>query len=305
MEQKVFLDGNAVIYNGDVTSFLSEEEDCSIDLAILDPPYWRVVNEKWDRQWKTEEDYVCWVSQWSAELFKKMRYGGSIYLFGYFRTLSKLISPLELMGYQLRQQIIIDKGLRAISGRATKDYKIFPNVTESCLLLIKDPYPYTRSLLLEAKKNRSLSSREINEKIGVKSNGGGMWSIYTGENICRQIPTKEIWDKFSDIFKLKVDYCKISQTFNPIKGLTDVWTDINFYEESRIHPTQKPLKLIKRLIEASSSEKDLIVDPFLGSSSSVIAAIDTNRQIHGCEKNKEYFDDSVKRIENRLKTNHS
>lgn len=297
MENKVFLDGKAIIYNSDVSSFLNEEKDCSIDLAILDPPYWRVVNEKWDRQCKTEEDYICWVRQWSSELFQKMRYGGSIYLFGYFRTLSKLVSPLQSIGYQLRQQIVIDKGLRAVSGRATKDYKIFPNVTESCLLLIKDPYLYVKQILLDAKKANKFSSKEINEKIGVKSNGGGMWSIYTGENICRQIPTKEIWDKFSDVFQLKIDYCKISQTFNPIKGLTDVWTDINFYEEDRIHPTQKPLKLIKRLIQTSSNEGDLIVDPFLGSSSSVIASIDMGREIHGCEKNKEYFDKSVERIE--------
>ena len=129
-----------------------------------------------------------------------------------------------------------------------------------------------------------------------------MWSIYTGKNICRQIPTKEIWDKFSDVFQLKIDYCKISQTFNPIKGLTDVWTDINFYEEDRIHPTQKPLKLIKRLIQASSNEGDLIIDPFLGSSSSVIGSIDMGREIHGCEKDKEYFDKSIKRIEKVIQT---
>lgn len=231
-----------------------------------------------------------------------MRYGGSVYLFGYFRTLSKLVSPLESIGYQLRQQIVLGKGLRAISGRATKDYKIFPNVTESCLLLIKDPYPYVKQILLDAKKANKFSSKEINEKIGVKSNGGGMWSIYTGKNICRQIPTKEIWDKFSDVFQLKIDYCKISQTFNPIKGLTDVWTDINFYEEDRIHPTQKPLKLIKRLIQASSNEGDLIIDPFLGSSSSVIGSIDMGREIHGCEKDKEYFDKSIKRIEKVIQT---
>ena len=35
--------------------------------------------------------------------------------------------------------------------------------------------------------------------LGVKSNGGGMWSIYTGKNICEQFPTKEIWTKLEDI----------------------------------------------------------------------------------------------------------
>ena len=41
-------------------------------------------------------------------------------------------------------------------------------------------------------------------------------------------------------------------------GLTDVWDDVNFYEEKdRIHPTQKPQKLLARLILASSDEDDI------------------------------------------------
>lgn len=57
--------------------------------------------------------------------------GGSFYLFGYFRMLSRLLPILEKYGFELRQQIVLNKGMQAVSGRATKNYRMFPNVTES------------------------------------------------------------------------------------------------------------------------------------------------------------------------------
>ena len=53
-----------VSINGDCISAMKEMEDNSIDLVIADPPYWKVVGEKWDYQWKTEQDYVEWSLKW-------------------------------------------------------------------------------------------------------------------------------------------------------------------------------------------------------------------------------------------------
>ena len=78
--------------------------------------------------------------------------------------------------------------------------------------------------------------------------------------------------------------------------ITSVWNDINFYEEKRIHPTQKPLKLIKRLIYASSNENDIILDPFMGSGTTAIGSLKMNRKFIGFELNKEYYEKSLKRI---------
>ena len=49
------------------------------------------------------------------------------------------------------------------------------------------------------------------------------------------------------------------------------------------HPTQKPLALLERIILASSNERDVIFDPFAGSSTTGVAAVRTNRQFVGCE----------------------
>ena len=77
------------------------------------------------------------------------------------------------------------------------------------------------------------TAKEINEKLGVKSNGGGMWSIYTGKNVCKQLPTEELWNKLQQILQFDLPYSKICQTYNAQLGITDVWDDISFYSEDR------------------------------------------------------------------------
>jgi site-specific DNA-methyltransferase (adenine-specific) len=178
--------------------------------------------------------------------------------------------------------------MRAVSGRATKDYKLFPNTTESLLFIIKDSKPFIKKILKERQQALGLSAKEINEKLGVKSNGGGMWSIYTGNNICEQVPTYELWQKLQEILQFDYPYQKIAQTFNPQMGVTDVWRDIDFYTEKRFHPTQKPIKLIKRLLQASSEENDLVLDPFGGSGATALASIALKRQFITIEIDENY-----------------
>ncbi|WDF56098.1 DNA-methyltransferase [Mucilaginibacter sp. KACC 22063] len=282
---------------GDCIQELEKLETGSVDLVIADPPYWKVIGEKWDYQWRTEHDYVEWANQWIKEVSRVLRYGGTFYLFGYFRTLALLIPHFERMELDLRQQILVDKGLRSVSGRATKNYKLFPNTTESILFIIKDNKQFVKPFLKEHQSIQKLSAKQINEALGVKSNGGGMWSIYTGKNVCEQFPTKDLWIKLQTILRFNLPYEKVAQTFNPQLGLTDVWRDIDFYKEDRVHPTQKPLSLIKRLILASSNEGDLVVDPFAGSGSSVIASIQLKRKYCAFELDGKYYEEIKQRIE--------
>lgn len=288
--------GPTGIVHGDCISELKKIDDEIFDLVIADPPYFRIVIEKWDRQWRTEAEYIEWCKKWLKEVYRTMRYGGTFYLFGYFRNLAPLVPPLLEMGFEVRQQIVIDKGIKAVAGRATKKYKIFPNVTESVLFLTKKNILFSRGFLKDRQKKSGLTAKQINEKLGVKSNGGGMWSIYTGNNICEQFPTEELWNKLQKILDFDLPYNKIAQTFYPEMGITDVWTDIDFYEEKRYHPTQKPLKLIKRLIEASSNKGDYILDPFAGSGSTYVAGTELGRNVLTIEMDEKYIEAIKQRI---------
>jgi len=287
---------NTVIL-GDCLDELKKIQDSTVDLVIADPPYWKVIGEKWDYQWRTEDDYVEWSLKWINEVSRILRFGGTFYLFGYFRTLALLVPHLDKMELDLRQQILVDKGMRSVSGRATKNYKLFPNTTESILFIIKDNKQFIKPLLKKQQEKLGLSSKDIIEALGEKSNGGGMWSIYTEQNVCEQFPTKELWEKLQDILKFDLNYEKVAQTFNPQMGITDIWRDIDFYKENRVHSTQKPLPLIKRLILASSNENDLVIDPFAGSGSTAIASLQLNRNYITIEKDEQYFKEVIKRIE--------
>ena len=97
--------------------------------------------------------------------------------------------------------------------------------------------------------------------------------------------------------KFELNYEKVAQTFNPQMGLTDIWRDIDFYKEDRVHPTQKPLTLIKRLLLASSNEGDLVYDPFMGSGTTAKMAIKNNRNWIGSEISEEYCKIIEERIE--------
>lgn len=275
-------------YNIDCLDGMKQLPDESVDLVIADPPYWKVVGEKWDYQWRTEDDYVDWCVSWFTEVARVLRKGGTFYCFGYIRTLALLIPRLPHLGFEFRQQIIVSKGIKSVSGRATKKYKMFPNTTESILFMIKDNKPFIKSFLKERQAIMGLTAKQINEALGVKSNGGGMWSIYTGKNICEQFPTRELWEKLSSILQFNIPYEKLAQTYNAQMGLTDVWDDIDFYEEDRYHPTQKPIKLIERLIVASSNVGDVVLDPFMGAGSTILAANNLNREVIGFEIDAEY-----------------
>lgn len=70
-------------------------------------------------------------------------------------------------------------------------------------------------------------------------------------------------------------------------------------KEKTIHPTQKPIALFNELILRHSNENEVILDPFMGSGTTAIAAINTKRNFIGFELNKEYFEIAQNRIEER------
>ena len=60
--------------------------------------------------------------------------------------------------------------------------------------------------------------------------------------------------------------------------------------KNRFHPTQKSLNLFEELISKHSNEGDVVLDTFLGSGTTALAAKNTNRRFKGCELLKDYYD---------------
>lgn len=67
-----------------------------------------------------------------------------------------------------------------------------------------------------------------------------------------------------------------------------------------MHPTQKPLELLEYLIKTYSNEGDTILDNTMGSGSTMVACINTNRKGIGIEKDEKYFEIAKNRVEKAL-----
>ena len=67
---------------------------------------------------------------------------------------------------------------------------------------------------------------------------------------------------------------------------------------NKTHPCQKPIDLLKLLIENSSNKNDIVFDPFMGSGSAGIASIETNRKFRGVEIDKNFFKTAENKINN-------
>ena len=70
------------------------------------------------------------------------------------------------------------------------------------------------------------------------------------------------------------------------------------------HPAQKPVQILKHIIQIASNSNDVVFDPFMGVASSAIAALELNRIFYGCEINRDYYNAGVERVK-KFYLNHS
>ena len=295
------------IYNMDCYDYLCKLPDQHIDSIILDPPYYEVVKESWDNQWKTFNDYLDWFTPIIKELNRVSKYSCSCFVFGFPHQLSYLLPLFEKEGFKYRQYICVSKGLQAVAGRTSQKLKMFPTASEYILYFYKDATPIIKKFLQDKQIESGLSGNDINEYLGKASNGGGTWSTIAGkrqQNI--QNPTREDWNKLEKLFGgFNIKYDDYIYKFNLPNGLTDVWTDINFndrkykklwnekYNEKCSHPTMKPYDLIKRLVECSTVKDDIVLDIFMGTGMTGLVCKNINRHFMGCELDKTFVDKSL------------
>ena len=128
--------------------------------------------------------------------------------------------------------------------------------------------------------------------------------IFGGNYFAHMLPPSNcwiVWDKKGDIaFQNPFADCELIYTSfkKPVKKV--VFKQQGFITDSkdqRYHPTQKPSELVQMLIEQWTEPGDIVFDPFLGSGTTAIAAVNTGRHYIGFELNPGYFDIACKRLD--------
>lgn len=90
----------------------------------------------------------------------------------------------------------------------------------------------------------------------------------------------------------------------PNKQMRSVWsinTPQPFEKVHGKHPTQKPLKLMERIVLSSTNEGDIVLDPFTGSSTTGLACHKNGRRFIGIDTEKDYLDLSIKRFKDIIR----
>ena len=86
----------------------------------------------------------------------------------------------------------------------------------------------------------------------------------------------------------------------PVRIYHQLWNGIirEGEHEDRVHPTQKPIRMLSEVIRDFTEEKNIIVDVFCGSGSTLMACEQTSRRCFMCELDPHYIDVIVNRWEN-------
>jgi DNA modification methylase len=85
------------LQNVDCLQYLGSLDDQSVDLVVVDPPYFEIVKNDWDNQWDSESSYLEWCKQWTEECFRVLKPGGCFYVWGTTKTDTFLRYKLDIL----------------------------------------------------------------------------------------------------------------------------------------------------------------------------------------------------------------
>jgi len=298
------------------------------ELLHADPPYGMgkekdgVLN---DNLYKEKLD--TFQLEWFKTFRPYLEDNGSCYIWGnaedLWRLWYSLLKNTERLTF--RNEIVWNKGHGL--GMSSDQHRMYPTVSERCLFFMigeqgfnnnQDNYfekwePIRTYLEKEIKKLNE-SDKTIATALGYKDGrtvnhwwSRSQWTFPTEKNYnaLREYSKTKNNEGFKKEYEgFKKEYEELKQAFydtrayfnNTHDNMTDVWN----YErvsgkERHNHATPKPVEMMERIIKSSSKEK--VIEPFLGSGSTLIACEKTNRVCYGMELDTKYCDVIIQRWE--------
>ncbi len=206
-----------------------------------------------------------WCQDWATKVYPKMKKGSFLFVFGARRTIHRVINALEDSGFLLKDILAWKKP--SAHHRAQRVSIIFER----------------RGLLEAAEK---WSGWRLGNLAPIWEPIAWFTKPYKiGGTIADNIIENEIG-------AINTENAKLNNS-SPTNLL-----EFGFEkDEARIHEAQKPLSLLKYLIKLTTREDQIVLDPFIGSGSTAIAAKQLERKFIGFEMNEKYYQESIRRLE--------
>lgn len=258
----VYQNSNGSLYQGDSIDWLKTLDSETVDLIFADPPY-NINKTDWDK-FESQEKYIEWSMQWIKEASRILKKTGTLYICGFSEILADLKHPSMKFFKSCRWLVWYYKNKANLGndwGRSHESILHFRKSKSRVFNVDDVRIPYGNHTLKYPAHPQAETSQY--------GNGG---------------KRKDVWTPHP-------------QGAKP-KDVIEVPTTCNGMGETTAHPTQKPEELVRKFILASSNENDLVLDPFSGSGTTIVAAEQLNRKWLGCEINAEYNEWAIQRLEN-------
>ena len=310
------------IYLGDCLEKSKEIESGSVDLIVTDPPYGNMKGiEKGNTSWKNTNviwDEVIKPSDLFEVANRILRRNGRLILFSQepysFELLKNAISNLPLC-----YKMVWEKG---DYGNALFAKKAPLIMFEDILVFKKthdtDGIHPLRAYFKDVMEYIGLNKKQLIERIGQRVDhvtriNSTQFSLCTESTYNELIEVFGInqMDNFKTFEELKeIDEETKNTAFPSVFNLWDgkkYKSNILKYKSvgKTIHPTQKPVALFEYLIKTYTNEGETVLDNCMGSGTTAIAAINTNRNYIGFELDEEYYNLANERISKTLKSENS
>jgi len=209
------------------------------------------------------KEYQQWCESWATLLFPIMKEGASLFVFGARRTLHRAINAIEDSGFLLKDVLAWKKP--SAHHRAQR----FNNVLEKRGL---------ETEMIEWEGWRLGNLAPIYEPIAWFFKP---YKITITDNILK-----------NGVGAINIEECKINGA-SPTNML-----EFGFEkDEVRIHEAQKPIALFEFLIKLTTKENQIVLDPFMGSGTTAVAAKKLKRQFIGFEITEDYYIKSLERLD--------
>lgn len=299
------------VINGDCMDVLDDLVECyegKIKLIVTDPPY-NISHTKFGKVKveMNEEEYIEWCTKWIEKCIKLLSEDGSIYIMGHARFTPYIMNILDKQGLYYTNQIIYHytDGMHDNNAYATR-YEPILYYRKN-----KDKFIFN----LDDVRVEPIRHDKTSNKKG--KNPSDVWADVNKEDIINEacITIVEEFEKNygiaqgnkNDLIEFIEKHTKkyIEECIDFKRG--DVWLINRVRHNSKerikddngkkVHVSQKPEKLLERIIKASSNIGDIILDPFLGTGTTSAVAKKLGRLSIGIEKNIDYIDIINNRIE--------
>lgn len=275
-----YRDDSIWLMKGDCLERMKEIPDGSVDTILTDPPYFYLYNNSWDMQWKSESEYLLWINECIVESKRVLRENGTCLIFTSTDMNHKVAGVMSLhLNYLKNITWVKPDAAGAEKGVAAGSIRSPVNKSERILMFSKCDNPVgdlIRSLLIKHGKSRDeLNNHCVGKSSGLVSN----WLASKGKHgSCS--PTPKMWERIEEYFGECISYDSVRRYFNPQYLPYDV---IECDYVRGLHPCEKPLQLIEKLIQATSPVGGTVLDFTFGSGSTIKAAHNLDRKAIGIE----------------------